>query len=71
MSPMDWLRQLVIRLSEAEIWSRRSTGCADCPVVMSCGLAPQKHCLPRIEAIAAGKRRPVQPADTLISDIPR
>lgn len=71
MSAMQWLRRLASRVGETASRSHRSTGCADCPIVASCGLEPQKHCLPRLEAIAAGKRRRVEPADTLICDIPR
>ena len=42
--------------------------CADCPIVMNCGLEPRENCLPRLEAIAAGKRRQLGPQDTCIFD---
>lgn len=71
MGPVQWLRQLASRIGEAEIWTVRTGSCADCPIVMSCGLEPQKHCLPRLEAVAAGKRRRVETPDTLITDFPR
>ena len=65
-----WLGALSEWLGEARAWSVRGPrlGCADCPIVMSCGLEPRENCLPRLEAIAAGRRRELGPHDTAILD---
>ncbi len=69
---MRWLKTVAELLREARVWAEKGPkpGCVDCPIVMSCGLEPQESCLPRLEALAAGKRRRIEPADTLITVIP-
>lgn len=63
---MRWIASLIGWFSDARAWAERAPrlSCADCPIVMSCGLEPRANCLPRLEAIAAGKRRQVGTADT-------
>lgn len=72
MRAIRWIRSIAEFLGEARVWAEKGPklGCADCPIVMSCGLEPQESCLPRLEALAAGKRRRIEPADTMITDIP-
>ncbi len=47
----------------------RRTNCSDCPIVMRCGLEPQKDCLGRIEALARGDRRQPGAWDTCITGL--
>lgn len=66
MLPARWVREFRGWFSDARAWAVRAPklACADCPIVMSCGLEPQVNCLPRLEAVAAGKRREIGPHDT-------
>ena len=70
MAVRGWIQALSSWLSEAMAWSHRNRkfACADCPIVMSCGLEPRENCLPRLEAMARGARRGIGPWDTCISE---
>lgn len=73
MGMMRWITFLSFGTGGARsrAGSAPSIGCADCPIVMSCGLEPREQCLPRLEAIAAGRRRLVGPHDTCLADVSR
>lgn len=66
MARFDWLREQAQRLGEWRIARKRADtiNCADCPIVMRCGLEPQERCLGKLEAISVGRQREVGPWDT-------
>ena len=70
MNLLRRIRQIGGRILDARMFSGRSASfkCADCPIVMSCGLEPQEICLPREEALAGGRRRQQGMWDTGLSD---
>ena len=70
MTENGWSRAVSNWLSHVKAWSNRSPKllCADCPIVMSCGLEPRENCLPRLEALARGSRWQVGPWDTGTTD---
>ena len=70
MTVNGWSKAVSSWLSHASAWSNRSPklSCADCPIVMSCGLEPRENCLPRLEAMARGARRHVGPWHTGTTD---
>ena len=70
MPRSDYIRAFSNWLSEAKVWGDRDrkTECADCPIVMSCGLPPRENCLQRREAMANGEGRRIGPRDTSLTN---
>lgn len=68
MQAMRWIEAIASRAGRPGDAFRRvprapRVACADCPIMMSCGLEPQPGCLPRLEAIAGGRRGRIEPLD--------
>lgn len=65
MTTTHWFADLAGWLGKLKRPSEKhfEIACADCPIVMSCGLEPRTNCLPRLEAVAAGRRRQPAPSD--------
>ncbi len=73
MRAMQWVNDVSGWVASAFRWASRSSGigCADCPIVMSCGREPSETCLPRLEALAGGRRRQIGPQDTCNTELSR
>lgn len=60
MGLMRSISRMAARIAQAS-WRSADSGdfkCADCPIQARCGREPSEICLPRAEAVSAGRRAP-------------